>query len=155
MMSPPSQHPPPCEFQSDKLVLAIDELVPSKIEAISPVVDGIMKLIHASGCAPQEPFDVETALREALANAVIHGNHKDPEKMVRICCACQPDRGILIIVKDEGEGFDPATVSDPLVGQNLYADHGRGVFLINHLMDAVEYKVHGTEIHMRKSCTTV
>jgi serine/threonine-protein kinase RsbW len=150
-MSPSGQNPPPCEFHSDELTLRVDELVPSNVEAVSPVVDKLMKVINESDCAPKEPCDVETALREALANAVIHGNRQNPDKKVRICCACQPDRGLLIIVKDEGDGFDPATIPSPIVGENIYAEHGRGIFLINQMMDAVEFRRNGTEIHMRKS----
>jgi|ERR1700680_4645396 len=150
-MHPSGQNPSPCEFHTDKLSLRIDELIPSNVEAISPVVDELMDVINESDCAPKEEFDVETALREALANAIIHGNHQDPNKKVRICCACQPDRGLLIVVKDEGDGFDPATVPSPLVGENIYAAHGRGIFLINQMMDAVEFRKGGTEIHMRKS----
>jgi serine/threonine-protein kinase RsbW len=150
-MSPARQNPPPCEFHSDKLTLRVDELVPSNVDAISPVVDKLMIVINESDCAPQESCDVETALREALANAVIHGNRQNPDKKVRICCACQPGRGLLIIVKDEGDGFDPATISSPLLGENIYSEHGRGIFLINRMMDTVEFRRSGTEIHMRKS----
>lgn len=141
---------PPCEFQADKLILQVDELVNSEINAISPVVDRLMLLIKESACAPEHEFEVETALRESLANAVLHGNRQDPRKQIRICCACQADRGILIIVKDEGEGFDPAKVPSPLVAENLHSDHGRGIYLLNMLMDEVHFERGGTEIHMRK-----
>jgi serine/threonine-protein kinase RsbW len=151
-MSPSGQTgPPPCEFNTDKLTLRIDELVASDVDAISPVVDKLMGVINESECAPTDSFGVESALREALVNAVTHGNRQNPRKKVRVCCACQQDRGLLIIVKDEGEGFDPSTIPSPLVGQNIYAEHGRGIFLINQMMDAVEFQKGGTEIHMRKS----
>jgi serine/threonine-protein kinase RsbW len=141
---------PPCEFQADKLILQVDELVNSEINAISPVVDRLMLLIKESACAQEHEFEVETALRESLANAVLHGNRQDPRKKIRICCACQADRGILIIVKDEGEGFDPAKVPSPLVAENLHSDHGRGIYMLNLLMDDVHFERGGTEIHMRK-----
>ncbi len=141
---------PPCEFDTDKLILEVDELVSSEIEAISPVVDKVMRRIREKACAPGQEDTIELALREALANAVLHGNRQDPRKKVRICCACQEDRGILIVVKDEGEGFDPAQVPSPLVGENLYSEHGRGIFLINMLMDEVRFERGGCEIHMRK-----
>jgi serine/threonine-protein kinase RsbW len=151
-MSPSGQtNPAPCEFNTDKLTLQIDELVASDVEGISPVVDKLMSIINESDCAPKESFGVETALREALANAVTHGNRQNPQKKVRVCCACQKDRGLLIIVKDAGEGFDPSTIPSPLLAENLCAEHGRGIFLINQMMDAVEFRKGGTEIHMRKS----
>lgn len=79
--------PPPCEFETDKLTLKLDELVSSDVDTISPIVDRLMCAINESRCAPGQQYAVETALREALANAVIHGNRQDPGKKVRICCA--------------------------------------------------------------------
>jgi serine/threonine-protein kinase RsbW len=142
--------PPSCQFNTANLVLRVDELVASEIEAISPVVDKLMKAIRESDCAPGNEYDVELALREALANAILHGNRQDPRKKVRICCACQAGGGILIVVKDEGEGFDPAKIPNPLVGENILAEHGRGIYLINLLIDQVHFERGGTEIHMRK-----
>lgn len=90
------------------------------------------------------------ALREALAKAVIHGNRRDPNKKVRICCACDSKQGILIVVKDQREGFDPAKISSPLIGKNIWSEHGHGIYLINMLMDDVQFKSGGTGIHMRR-----
>jgi serine/threonine-protein kinase RsbW len=145
-----SSGPPPCEFHADKLTLEVDLLVASKIEAISPVVERLMRLLKKTCCASEQEFAVETGLREALANAIIHGNRQDPRKKVRVCCACQADGGILIIVKDEGEGFDPARLPSPLVGENIHSEHGRGIYLINLLMDGVHFERGGTEIQIRK-----
>ena len=142
--------PPACEFNPARLIFRLDELVDSRIEAISPLVDMLMRIIHESDCAPGQDFAVETALREALANAVVHGNRQDPRKKVRICCACEADRGILIIVKDAGEGFDPAAIPSPLVGENIHSEHGRGIFLLNLLMDEVRFERGGRDVHMRK-----
>jgi serine/threonine-protein kinase RsbW len=141
---------PACEFSIPNLALKLDELIPSEIGAISPIVDKLMRLIKESACAPGREFVVETALREALANAILHGNRQDPRKKVRICCACQAGRGIIIVVRDEGKGFDPARVPSPLMGKNIYSEHGRGIYLINLLMDEVRFERGGTEIHMRK-----
>jgi len=54
------------------------------------------------------------------------------------------------VVRDQGEGFDPSAIKEPVVGQNLYSDHGRGIFMINQLMDEVTFERGGTEIRMRK-----
>ncbi|MGH9711841.1 MAG: ATP-binding protein [Candidatus Acidiferrales bacterium] len=134
------------------LVWRVDVLVASTVEAISPVVDKLMQLFKTSCCPPEQGFAVEMALREALANAIIHGNRQDPHKKVRICCACDAKRGMLIIVKDQGEGFDPSMIPSPLVGQNLHSEHGRGIYLINMLADEVQFRRGGTEIYIRK-CT--
>ncbi len=141
---------PTCEFKADNLVLRFDELIDSRIEAISPAVERLMRLLKEGCCTPEQEFAVETALREALANAVLHGNRQDPRKQVRICCACEASQGILIVVKDEGEGFDPTKVASPIVGENIHSEHGRGIYLLNLLMDEVRFERGGTEIYIRK-----
>ena len=88
------------------------------------------------------------SLRLRPANAIIHGCGKDPSKHVQCTVACDEGRGLLIVVRDPGDGFDPAKVASPLVGQNIFSDHGRGVYLINQLVDKVKYEKGGTEIHM-------
>jgi len=146
-----STGPPACEFDSDKLILQVDALVESRIDAVSPVADRLMHLLKKTCCPPEQEFAVETALREALANAILHGNRQDPKKKVRVCCACDPIHGVLIVVKDEGDGFDPARIPSPIGGESIYSEHGRGIYLINLLMDEVQFVRGGTEIYMRKS----
>src|SRR6266446_8713903 len=87
-------------------VLEIDSWMPSKIQAISPLVDRLIRLIEGSQCVPGEEFDVELALWEALENAVVHGNQEDPDTKVHVRCRCQPGKEILIVVTDQGKGFD-------------------------------------------------
>jgi serine/threonine-protein kinase RsbW len=72
------------------------------------------------------------------------------DKKVQICVSCDEDRGILIVVRDPGEGFDPEDLPSPLKGENLLRSHGRGIFLINQFMDDVDFARGGTEIRMRK-----
>jgi serine/threonine-protein kinase RsbW len=57
---------------------------------------------------------------------------------------------VLIVVRDPGTGFDPAGLPNPVIGENVYSNHGRGVYLINQLMDDVRFFKNGTEIHMIK-----
>jgi len=66
--------------------------MPSKIQAISPLVDRLVRLIEGSQCVPGEEFDVELALREALENAVVHGNQQDPDTKVHVAAAASPAR---------------------------------------------------------------
>jgi anti-sigma regulatory factor (Ser/Thr protein kinase) len=63
--------------------------------------------------------------------------------------ACEESGDVLIVVRDPGEGFDPAAVSSPLEGARLFEDHGRGIHLINQFMDEVEFASGGREITMR------
>ncbi len=147
-MTPPGM--PQCEFESDKLLVRLTVTIAADVKAISPVVERVMGIVGEMGCAKGHEFNVEMALREALANAIIHGAQRDPSKQVEFCVACDMQRGMLIVVRDPGEGFDPASLSSPVVGQNIYSEHGRGIFLINQLMDEVRFEKGGTEIHMRK-----
>jgi serine/threonine-protein kinase RsbW len=128
----------------------LELILPSKIEAIPPAVKQIMRLLRKECCAPEHEFAVETALHEALANAILHGNRQDPNKKVYVCCACDSAKGVLIVVQDEGKGFDPAKVPSPLLAENIHSEGGRGIFLINALMDEVHLRRGGTEIYMRK-----
>jgi len=140
-----------CEFESKKLILRFDATIESRVDAITPVVDGVMNLVRTMGCAAGKELDVALALHEALANAIVHGCKNEPGKKVECCVACDESRGMLIVVRDPGPGFDPATIDSPVNGENIFSAHGRGIYLINQLMDEVRFERGGTEIHMRKN----
>ncbi len=144
-----AQSLPKCEFEGKRLVLRLDTTIEGKKDAIPPVVEGVMQLVRMMGCAAGRETQVEIALTEALANAVVHGCKNDPNKKVEFCVACDEDRGMLIVIRDPGAGFDPESIPSPILGQNLFETHGRGIFLINQLVDEVRYERGGTEIHMR------
>jgi serine/threonine-protein kinase RsbW len=139
-----------CEFDSEKLVVRLDVTVAADKRAIGPVVDSIMKIIVERNCAAGMEFEIETAVREAVANAVIHGAKEDPAKTVQVWVGCDESRGVIIGVRDPGPGFDPSKVPAPVEGERLYSDHGRGIYLINQLMDDVRFERGGSEIWMRK-----
>lgn len=94
-------------------------------------------------------FDVHVGFEEALRNAMIHGNKSHPEKIVRIETEIT-DEWIVIIVEDEGDGFDPSSLPDPTIEENLLKESGRGVYLIGHLMDEVRYEKDGRCVVMKK-----
>lgn len=147
MSSEPLSH---CEFDRAKLIIRIDMTMQADREAIDPVVNGIMQIARQMECAAGKEMAIEMALREALANAVIHGCKDDPSKTIQCCVGCDQERGMLIVVRDPGSGYDPFAIPNPVVGQNIYSSHGRGIFLINELMDEVQIGNGGTEIFMRK-----
>ena len=130
--------------------IQLERSLPSQVAAISPFVDKLMALLRGCGCVPEGVSDVEIALREALANAIIHGNHEDPRKHVHVTCRCEPDE-VSIAVKDEGRGFDINKVADPTSPENTRSVHGRGIYLMKALMDEVRFGEHGVVVHMRKS----
>src|SRR5216684_3730619 len=131
-------------------LLEIDAWMPSEIKAISPLVGRLMRLIEGSHCITGEEPAVELALREALNNAVVHGNRLDAHKLVHVRCRCKVGEGISLTVSDQGQGFDPRTIPDPLTVENLEADHGRGIHIMKLAMDEVSFEQRGTEVHLCK-----
>jgi serine/threonine-protein kinase RsbW len=94
-------------------------------------------------------FEVHVSFEEALRNAMMHGNRQDPGKKVLV--ETEIKDGILYIaVEDEGEGFEPAHIPDPTLEENLLKESGRGVYLINRLMDEVKYEKGGRRVIMIK-----
>ncbi len=131
-------------------LLEIDAWMPSEISAISPLVERLMRLIEGSHCITGEEPAVELALREALNNAVVHGNRLDAHKLVHVRCRCKVGAGISLIVSDQGQGFDPRTIPDPLTVENLEANHGRGIHMMKLAMDEVSFEQRGTDVHLCK-----
>ena len=140
----------PCDFDSDKLSLRLKVSLSAERKAVDPVVHNVMEIVREMQCATGKEDDIELALTEALANAVVHGAKEDPSKTVECIVACDDEKGMLIMVRDPGPGFDPSSIPNPCSGENLYSSHGRGIFLINQLMDEVKFHKNGTEIHMVK-----
>jgi serine/threonine-protein kinase RsbW len=128
--------------------IELERSLPSELAALSPFVDRLMLLFRKCGCVPQGESDVEIALREALGNAIIHGNHENPRKCVHIRCRCEPD-GVSITVTDEGRGFDIWKMPDPTAPQNIASVYGRGIYLMRTLMDEVRFEEGGVVVHMR------
>jgi serine/threonine-protein kinase RsbW len=131
-------------------LLEIDAWIRSEIKAISPLVERLMRLIERSHCITGEESAVELALREALNNAVVHGNRLDAHKLVHVRCRCKVGTGISLIVSHQGQGFDPSAVPDPVSVENLEAEHGRGIHLMKLAMDDVSFAQRGAEVHMCK-----
>jgi serine/threonine-protein kinase RsbW len=130
--------------------IELERCLPSEVAAISPFVDRLMLLFRKCGCVSEGESGVEIALREALANAIIHGNHENPGKHVHVRCRCEPSE-ISIAVKDEGRGFDANKIADPTAPENTGSVHGRGIYLMKALMDEVRFEEGGVVVHMRKS----
>jgi serine/threonine-protein kinase RsbW len=141
---------PRCDLEANKLQTRFTATIQAEVNAIRPIVDRILQVIRQMKCGAGKEVEIDLALQEALANAVIHGCGNDPSKRVEVCVACDESRGLLIVVRDPGPGFDPSSIPSPITGQNVFSDHGRGIFLVSQLMDEVHFERGGTEIHMRK-----
>jgi len=126
----------------------------SRTADISPFVDRLMQFLkpflgefrNADG----SDLDIEIAVREAIANAMIHGNCENPQKHVDVVCRFSMGGEVAITVRDQGHGFDHRALPDPTGPDNLLLTHGRGIRLMQALMDEVEFAEDGTVVRMRK-----
>lgn len=135
--------PPPGDQRQN---LSFD--VPNDLRAIEASVDRIVDHGRRIGFNPDRlRLNLRVGLTEALANAMLYGNRQDPRKRVRVDALITPDE-ISVRVTDEGRGFDPGALPDPTLPANIMRSRGRGIFLIRHLMDHVEFNETGNSIRM-------
>ncbi len=126
--------------------------LPSRIEAIDEAATTVARLVSRSGMSEEAAFGVDMAVREAIANAIIHGNQLDESKLVEISVTSSPD-SLEIRVHDQGAGFNPETVADPTEEENLLKSSGRGIFFVRNFMDEVYWLTPpegGTTVRMIK-----
>jgi serine/threonine-protein kinase RsbW len=128
----------------------VRQSLPSQVAAISPFVDQVMRFILNFRSADGSETDIEAALHEVLANAVIHGNGENSWKRVYVTCRCYMDGEVSITVRDEGQGFDSNAIPDPTLRQNLLLTYGRGIYLMKTLMDEITFDEGGAVVMMRK-----
>jgi serine/threonine-protein kinase RsbW len=125
-------------------------VIPADPTRIPTITDGVAHLLQERGWGSSDIMAVELALQEAIANAIRHGCRNDASLQVE-CYLTADDAGdLMIVVRDPGSGFEPAAVPNPLEGDNVLKPGGRGIFLINELMDEVGFGAGGREIQMRK-----
>lgn len=125
---------------------------PSVSGAGEPFVDAVLTELEDRAWSPKDLFAVRLALEEAIANAVEHGNRRNPEKKVDVSAEIALDR-VLLSVRDEGAGFDDSTLANPLLAENLEIPTGRGLLLIRSFMTNVWRGSNGAEIFMEKTPT--
>ncbi len=132
--------------QTTRLVL------PSHIEAVANAAAAASDFVKSCGLDEQTAFGIDMAVREAITNAMVHGNQEDETKSVELILNCLGD-ALEIEVRDQGEGFDPADVPDPTEPANILKTSGRGIFLMRSFMDEVEWLARpdgGTTVRMVK-----
>jgi serine/threonine-protein kinase RsbW len=119
------------------------------IELIQAVLDESLQRLDFD---EDSRYWIGIAVREAVANAIKHGNRQDPQKQVEVELFVEESH-LVIRVRDQGEGFDPGRVANPLDPENLLKPDGRGIFYMNRFMDAIEYDFGpegGTVVTLRK-----
>lgn len=117
---------------------------------LGTVVQHVLAAMHNAGFSEKEQFAVRLSLEEAIVNAIKHGNGDDPCKSVTISFQVTPQQ-VTARVEDEGPGFNPHRIPDPLAPENLERPGGRGVFLMRHYMTSVYFNERGNCVIMSKA----
>jgi anti-sigma regulatory factor (Ser/Thr protein kinase) len=131
-------------------VCELNLVIPADPRAIPTITDGVKQILERKHWADTDIMAVELAVQEALANGIRHGCQGDPSRQVQCCVAFGDDGEVTVVVRDPGTGFDTSAIPDPLDPANVLKPGGRGVFLINRLMDDVRFTDGGREVQMRK-----
>jgi serine/threonine-protein kinase RsbW len=109
----------------------------------------ILKYLEGYGLDESAAFEIKLCVEEAVRNAIVHGNKSDPRRQVRLSYWVDGNT-LTIEIEDEGKGFDHKFVKDPTKEENLLRNSGRGVYLIQKLMDETDYNERGNMITMKK-----
>jgi serine/threonine-protein kinase RsbW len=139
--------PPDAEASEDDATeFSID--LPSDVRHIEAAVSYLVGRCRSfSFDGPRLELNFRVGVTEALANAVLYGNRSDPNKTVRIEVLLDRQH-VEVLVADEGSGFDPESVPDPTRPENITEPGGRGLFLIRHLMDEMEFNERGNAVRV-------
>src|SRR5690606_11999804 len=122
--------------------------LPSDLRLIEAAVGYLVNRCRDfSFAGPKLELNFRVGVTEAITNAIIYGNRCDPEKVVRIEVRLDSEE-VVVSVVDEGEGFNPESVPDPTIPSNLDSPGGRGLFLIRHLMDEIQFNERGNAVRM-------
>lgn len=119
--------------------------IESKISNIRIIENAIDDATNEIGISKDCYGKILVSTLEAVNNAILHGNEANPEKKVDIEISFELEE-LMIIVTDEGPGFNPELVPDPTTPENIESVNGRGVFLMSHLADIIKYNDRGNEV---------
>ena len=125
---------------------------PSSAWVIDPINAFVGEVARGAGFDSDRAQDIQIAVHEAVINAIVHGNGEDPSRRVRLRIATSAG-GLEVRVQDQGRGFDPEAVPDPLATSNLCRPCGRGIFFMRLLMDDAAFRRAadgGSEVVLRK-----
>jgi serine/threonine-protein kinase RsbW len=126
--------------------------LPSRIDSIAKAAEAAAEAARRAGLNDDAAFGLDMAVREAVTNAVLHGNRQDESKLVELTFE-ETTAALSVTVRDQGTGFDLASIPDPTDAQNLLKASGRGILFMRNFMDTVEWEPHpagGTVVRMTK-----
>jgi serine/threonine-protein kinase RsbW len=126
--------------------------LPSRLEAVAEAAAAVAGVVSRSGVDENAAFGIDMAVREAVTNAVLHGNKLDETKVVEVTVNVS-SAAVEIQVHDQGAGFNPEAVPDPTKDENILKTSGRGIFFMRNFMDEVDWVIRpggGTTVRMLK-----
>jgi serine/threonine-protein kinase RsbW len=124
----------------------------SRIEAVAEAATAVSEFMSRASVSEDAAFGIDMAVREAVTNAVLHGNKLDEKKFVDIVLKRLPET-LEITVHDQGRGFNPNDIPDPTQAENIMKTTGRGIFFMRNFMDEVDWVINpvgGTTVRMIK-----
>jgi len=139
-----------CAVAALQLTSEFHFAISSRVDLFDAAVEHVMRNVRLLPYSSSDLDAIKLALAEALANAILHGNRQDPRKKVQVCGGCERSGELLLAVTDEGAGFDYKLIPDPRIENNVFSAHGRGLLLIRHIMNAVDFRLGGRRLVMRK-----
>lgn len=131
---------------------SIDQYLESSLDTVESIENRVLELAQQCGLPEEDAYQLGYAVREAVVNAVVHGNRYSANKKVHLLIRKQGST-LEIVVEDEGQGFDEQKQGDPLAEENLLAQSGRGLMIIRAFVDEVDIvrtEAGGTRVAMRK-----
>ncbi len=131
----------------------VERSMPSTLDSVDQAEELTSAAAQRAGFGEEDLMKIGMAIREAMVNAVVHGNQYNQNKRVRFTLSLTADR-FTITVADEGSGFDFNHIPDPLAPENLLRTSGRGIFLMRSFMDEVDLRhleSGGTEVTLVKN----
>ena len=126
--------------------------LPSRIETVAKAANAVADFVSRSGISEEAAYGIDMAVREAVTNAVVHGNAQDEQKAVELTLKSSPE-AVEITIHDQGQGFNPEAVPDPTADENILKTSGRGIFFMRTFMDEVTWSIRpggGTTVRMLK-----
>ena len=130
----------------------LEQVLESSLESVDHAEQTVLREAEVLGFDEDDLHRIGISVRECMVNAVVHGNRYNARKKVHLKVSRAPDR-LTVWVADEGDGFDPAALPDPLAGENLLRQSGRGVLMMQAFMDEFQIRnraPQGTEVKMVK-----
>ncbi len=141
------------EVMADSNIINVDQYLESSLDTVETTENQVLALAQQCGLPEEDAYQLGYAVREAMVNAVVHGNQYSANKRVHLMVR-REGSVFEVVIEDEGRGFDEGRQTDPLAEENLLAQSGRGLMIIRAFVDEVDISRResgGTRVTMRKN----